>query len=100
MWLQVPSHAQSNGKADKGVHIVKKFLKKASEGKSDPYLAPLSYWATPLEHGASPAELLMNFKIKTMLPFRMNTKWDKMSSATVKQKQKALQKRQKTNYDK
>ncbi len=50
--------------------------------------------------GASPAELLMNRKIRMTLPFRMNTKRDKMSSATVRQKQKALQKRQKTNYDK
>ncbi|KAI7800948.1 hypothetical protein IRJ41_015739, partial [Triplophysa rosa] len=95
-----PHHAQSNGKAEKGVHIVKQLLKKASEGKSDPYLALLSYRATPLEHGASPAELLMNRKIRTTLPFRMNSKQDNMGSVTVRQKQKALQKRQKTNYDK
>ncbi len=69
-----PHHAQSNRKAEKGVHIVKQLLKKASAGKADPYLALLSYRATPLEHGASPAELLMNRKIRTTLPFRMNTK--------------------------
>ncbi len=90
-------HAQSNGKAEKGVHIVKLLLKKASEGKADPYLSHLSNRATPLEHGASPIELLMNRKKRTTLPFRMNTKRDKMSSATVRQKQKALQQRQKTN---
>uniref|UniRef100_A0A3B3QZC1 Gypsy retrotransposon integrase-like protein 1 n=1 Tax=Paramormyrops kingsleyae TaxID=1676925 RepID=A0A3B3QZC1_9TELE len=95
-----PLHAQSNGKAEKGVHIVKQLLKKASEGKSDPYLALLSYRATPLEHGASPAELLMNRKIRTTLPFRIDTKQDKMSNANIRLKQKALQKRQKTNYDK
>ncbi|KAL1259224.1 hypothetical protein QQF64_009801 [Cirrhinus molitorella] len=38
-----PHHAQSNRKAEKGVHIVKHFLKKAPDGKSDPYLALLSY---------------------------------------------------------
>ncbi len=89
----------SYGKAEKGVHIVKQLLKKASEGKSDPYLALLSYRATPLEHGASPAGVLMNRKIRTMLSFRMNTKRDKKGSAAVRQKQSALQKRQKTNYD-
>ncbi|KAG1928055.1 protein NYNRIN-like [Pimephales promelas] len=51
-----PHHAQSNGKAGKGVHIVKQLLKKASEGKSDPYLALLSYRATPLEHESQYSE--------------------------------------------
>lgn len=94
-----PHHAQSNRKAEKGVHIVKQLLKKASDGKSDPYLALLSYRATPLEHGASPAELLMNRKIRTTLPYRIDKKQD-LISATIRQKQKALQNRQKTKYDK
>lgn len=95
-----PHHAQSNGKAEKGVHIVKQLLKKASEGKSDPYLALLSYRATPLEHGASPAELLMNRKIRTTLPCKHDTKRDTLNNAAIKQKRKDLQKRQKRNYDK
>ncbi len=73
-----PYHAESNGKAEKVVHIVKQLLKKASEGKADPYLTLLSYQATPLEHGASPTELLMNHKIRMTLPFRMNTKRDEI----------------------
>lgn len=95
--ISSPHHAQSNGKAKKGVHIVKQLLKRASEGKSDPYLALLSYRATPLEHGASPAELVINRKIRTTLPFRINTIQDLMSSASLRQKQNALQKTQKTN---
>lgn len=48
-------YAQSNGKAEKGLHILKNIFKKASDGNSDPYLAFLSitcgvwaitWWAT------------------------------------------------------
>ncbi|KAI3354718.1 hypothetical protein L3Q82_004511 [Scortum barcoo] len=34
-----PLYAQSNGKAEKGVHIVKQLLKKAKDSNSGPYLA-------------------------------------------------------------
>ncbi|XP_049342057.1 uncharacterized protein LOC125806165 [Astyanax mexicanus] len=63
-----PLYAQSNGKAEKGVHIVKQLLKKAKDCNADPYLALLSYRASPLEHGMSPAELLMRRKLRTTLP--------------------------------
>ena len=63
-----PLYPQSNGKAEKGVHILKQLLKKAADSDSDPYLALLSYRATPLECGLSPAELLMNRKLRTTLP--------------------------------
>lgn len=63
-----PQHPQANGKAEKGVHIIKQLLKKAIDSKSDPYLALLSYRAAPLECGLSPAELLMNRKLRTTLP--------------------------------
>ena len=63
-----PQHAQANGKAEKGVHIIKQLLKKATDSKSDPYLALLSYRTAPLECGLFPAELLMNRKLRTTLP--------------------------------
>ena len=91
-----PLYAQSNGKAEKGVHIVKQLLKKAKDSNSDPYLALLSYRASPLEHGMSPAELLMGRRLRTTLPNIAKQKWHK----EVRQKQKRLQKRQKVNYDK
>lgn len=43
-----PHYAQSNGQAEKGVHVLKQLLKKAAESDSDPYLALLSSRATPL----------------------------------------------------
>lgn len=66
--LRSPYYPQTNGQAEKGVQIVKRLLKKAIENAEDPYLAVLSYRATPLKCGESPAELLMNRKLRTRLP--------------------------------
>ncbi|KAI4891972.1 hypothetical protein NFI96_009139, partial [Prochilodus magdalenae] len=91
-----PQHAQTNGKAEKGVHIIKQILKKSTDSKSDPYLALLSYRATPLECGLSPAELLMNRKLRTTLPcytdFKHNT--------GIQTKLENLKWKQKQRYDK
>uniref|UniRef100_A0A3B1JHU7 Integrase catalytic domain-containing protein n=1 Tax=Astyanax mexicanus TaxID=7994 RepID=A0A3B1JHU7_ASTMX len=90
-----PLYAQSNGKAEKGVHIVKQLLKKAKDCNADPYLALLSYRASPLEHGMSPAELLMRRKLRTTLPYIAGQK----QSRYLKQKIERLRRRQKVNYD-
>lgn len=90
-----PLYAQSNGKAEKGVHIVKQLLKKARDSNSDPYLALLSYRASPLEHGMSPAELLMGRRLRTTIPHTAQKKRNK-----VRQKLRQLQNRQKVNFDK
>ena len=51
------------------VQTVENILQKYDENKGDPYLALLSYRATPLDHQLkSPAELLNNRKLKTRLP--------------------------------
>lgn len=91
-----PLYPQSNGKAEKGVHIVKMLLKKAVSSKSDPYLALLNYRASPLEHGLSPAEMLMGRKLRTTLPYLTQPKKIK----GLQKKQMQLKKRQKMNYDK
>uniref|UniRef100_A0A3B3QWT0 Integrase catalytic domain-containing protein n=1 Tax=Paramormyrops kingsleyae TaxID=1676925 RepID=A0A3B3QWT0_9TELE len=72
-----PLYPQSNGKVEKGVHIVKLLLKKAGDSRSDPYLALLNYRASPLEHGVSPAEILMGRRLRTTLPCLAN--YDKTS---------------------
>ncbi|KAI7814577.1 hypothetical protein IRJ41_021834 [Triplophysa rosa] len=88
-----PLYPQSNGKAEKGVHIVKQLLKKAASCKGDPYLALLNYLASPLEHGMSPAEILMGRKLRTTLPYvtkqNKNRAWRK-KQICLKQKQKAI----------
>lgn len=91
-----PHYPQSNGKAEKGVHILKQLLKKADESGSDPYLALLSYRASPLECGLSPAELLMNRKLRTTLPsYSKQKRHPKLQHQLQQQKMK-----QKTCYDK
>lgn len=87
-----PLYPQANGQVEKGVQIVKRLLKKAKDGKTDPHLALLSYRAAPLACGASPAELLM---CRTTLPQlqqgRDNDNWI--------DNKKRLQHRQKMPYD-
>jgi hypothetical protein len=63
-----PEYPQSNGRAEKAVQIVKRLLKKAKEADADPYLALLSYRATPLGGDKSPGEICMHRKLRTKLP--------------------------------
>lgn len=59
-----PHHPQGNGEAKRAVQTIKSLFIKSS----DPYIALLNYRNTPLQHGQSPAELLMNRKLRTRIP--------------------------------
>jgi transposase InsO family protein len=63
-----PRYPQSNGMAERGVGIVKNILNKVKESNGDPYLAMLAYRMAPREMGKSPAELLMNRRLRGLLP--------------------------------
>ncbi|XP_015774920.1 PREDICTED: uncharacterized protein K02A2.6-like [Acropora digitifera] len=59
-----PKLPQANGEAERAVQTIKKALKK----EKDLAKALMSYRATPLENGYSPAEMLFGRKIRTTVP--------------------------------
>jgi hypothetical protein len=64
-----PGHSQSNGKAESAVKIAKRLLRKATDAKTDVYIAMLDHRNTPSEAiSSSPAQRLMNRRTKTLLP--------------------------------
>lgn len=91
-----PLFSQGNGRAEKGVMICKRLLKKAAHSNTDPYLALMAYRAAPLASGKSPAELLMGRNIRTRLPrYITHEHRDEVWAG----KAKNLQHKQKTCYD-
>jgi hypothetical protein len=97
-----PEFPQSNGAAERAVQTAKRILKKATADKKDPFEALLKYRNTPFSDlGASPAQLLMSRRTRTMIPTHRRL----LVPQTVEQKQvyKTLQQRQdmmKKHYDK
>ena len=59
-----PRYPQSNGKAERAVHTVNGLLKR----NEDIHIALMTYRATPLQNGLSPAEMLMGRRLRTLLP--------------------------------
>ena len=93
-----PRHAQANGFAEAMVKVVKNLWIKAAECNEDPHLALLYYRATPVKPGlASPAELLMARRIRTLMPVKADLNADQQ-----KARQAALDGKttQKTHFDK
>ena len=91
-----PRFAQSNGHAERAIQTVKQLLKKCS----DPHLALLTYRSTPLEHGFSPAQLLMSRQLRTTVPIvPSQLKPSVPDYTTVKAKDDMIKDRQKRNFD-
>ena len=95
-----PKYPQSNGEAERGVQTVKSLLKK-TENQDDPYLALLVYRSTPLSvSGYSPAELLMNRKLRTTLPILPeNLKPQVPEYSKLQYTEKQHREQQKQNFD-
>ena len=93
-----PHFPQSNGLAERTVKTVKQLLKKSE----DPFLALLSYRATPFPWcGLSPAELLMGRKIRSGLPQVIHTlapKWPYL--LRFRQCNQKFKRQQERNYNK
>ena len=91
-----PKYSQSNGEAEKAVQTVKNLIRKSD----DPYIALMTYRATPLKNGYSPAELLMGRKIRTKLPVipsELSPTWDYIPK--VKKIEQSNKQKQETYYN-
>ena len=80
----LPYHPQSNGLAERAVQIVKKGLRKVTEGTLNTRLSKVlfTYRTTPQSStGLSPADLLLHYKPLTRLDFfrQCLVKWRKVS---------------------
>jgi len=91
-----PLFPQSNGAAERAVKTIKTMWKKTS----DPCLALLSYRATPLQNGYSPAELLMSRKLRTTVPIIEQERVPKVpEKSVVKEMESQAKGLQKNNFD-
>ena len=62
-----PAYPQLNRLAERTVQTVKNLLEKVKATGEDPYLSLLSYRNTPVSDAGSPAQLLMNRRLRTDL---------------------------------
>ncbi|XP_076461673.1 uncharacterized protein LOC143294127 [Babylonia areolata] len=90
-----PYCPKANGAAERAVQTVKNLMKKTE----DPYLALLTYRATPLQHGLSPAELLMGRKLRTRIPTLPSCFAEGEGREEFRAKDAELKKKQKKDYD-
>ena len=91
-----PLYPQANGEVERAVSTVKSLIGKSE----DPYLAMLSYRATPLKHGYSPADLLMGRKLRTTLPTAKSEMKPKLPDwSAFKLKDESIKEIQTRNFD-
>ena len=92
-----PHYHQSNGQAKRNVKTIKSLITKST----DPYLALLSYRATPLPWcGLSPAQLLMGRIIRTDVPQHLTIfqpEWSYLKD--FREGEERYRSNQKRNYD-
>ena len=94
-----PHYAQSNGKAENAVKLVKNLIRKAHAGNNDVFLALLEQRNIPTEGiGASPVQRLFGRRTRTLLPVSAHM-LDPAVPTGIVQKLKDRKARQKQYYD-
>ena len=63
-----PLNRQANGLVEKAVQTVKNLLTKAKQDNRDPYLGLLEYRNAPIDDVASPTQLLMSRRLRSIIP--------------------------------
>ena len=96
-----PLYPQSNGLAEKTVQTVKRILDKSKASGRDPYMAILEYRNMPVDHHASPAQMLMSRRLRSIVPMTESQRKPKVISRheVIMHRQKE-QSRQQVYYDK
>ena len=88
-----PYHPQSNGEAERAIGTVKSLLRK----EKDPSIALLAYRTTPLSNGYSPAQLLMNRRLRTTVPITREMRQPEVPSRVLREKEETLRAKQKSS---
>ncbi|KAL0148076.1 hypothetical protein M9458_056616 [Cirrhinus mrigala] len=91
-----PRYPQANGEAERAVATVKGLWK----GGEEKTKALLTYRATPLENGYSPAQLLMGRALRTtipQLPTVLNPRWPKIKG--FRKSERRAKEKQRCRYD-
>ena len=94
-----PHFPSSNGLAEAAVKTIKRIIQKTKDSKGDLYQALQAYRATQLASGKSPAQLLMQRRIKTSLPIHPQLLKTRDGPQVVENK-KEQRLKQKLTYDK
>ncbi len=96
-----PLYPRSNGLAEKSVSVAKSMLRKSYESACDVYVSLMEYRNTPLKDvGVSPAQLMLNRRIKTKIPTNTNMLAPKNFDVDIKDKLNAKIVQSKQYYDK
>lgn len=95
-----PYHSQANGLAEKSVQIIKRILEKSKASAQDPYLGILEYRNTIINQIASPAQLSMSRRLRSIIPVIPKQLEPKVvSTALIAEGLKRKQQKQKDLYD-
>lgn len=91
-----PLYPRGNGEAERAAKTVKQLLRK----RGDQYLTLLAYWATLLQCGYGPSEMLMSRKLRTTVPTTRSCLTPTVPDQTrLREKDENLKLRQEKNFN-